>query len=60
MLGTYRLYVKEAVMKHEAHLTQGTIRYREDGNGEPLLRSSVVSTTNMRKLLWRARRKKLD
>jgi len=24
-------------MKHEAHLSQGTIRYREDGNGEPLL-----------------------
>ena len=24
-------------MKHEVHLPQGTIRYREDGNGEPLL-----------------------
>ena len=24
-------------MKHEAHLSQGTIRYREDGTGEPLL-----------------------
>jgi pimeloyl-ACP methyl ester carboxylesterase len=24
-------------MKHEVHLSQGTIRYREDGNGEPLL-----------------------
>ena len=24
-------------MKHEAHLSQGTIRYREDGSGEPLL-----------------------
>jgi pimeloyl-ACP methyl ester carboxylesterase len=24
-------------MKHEVHLQQGTIRYREDGNGEPLL-----------------------
>jgi pimeloyl-ACP methyl ester carboxylesterase len=24
-------------MKHEIHLSQGTIRYREDGTGEPLL-----------------------
>ena len=24
-------------MKHEVHLSQGTIRYQEDGNGEPLL-----------------------
>ena len=24
-------------MKHEVHLSQGTIRYREDGTGEPLL-----------------------
>jgi pimeloyl-ACP methyl ester carboxylesterase len=24
-------------VKHEAHLSQGTIRYREDGTGEPLL-----------------------
>ena len=24
-------------MKHEVHLPQGTIRYREDGTGEPLL-----------------------
>ncbi len=24
-------------MNHEAHLSQGTIRYREDGTGEPLL-----------------------
>ena len=37
MLDTYRLYVKEAFMKHEVHLPQGTIRYREDGTGEPLL-----------------------
>ena len=37
MLSTYRLYVKEAFMKHEVHLPQGTIRYREDGTGEPLL-----------------------
>jgi pimeloyl-ACP methyl ester carboxylesterase len=37
-------------MKHEVHLPQGTIRYREDGTGEPLL---FVHGVLVNGALWR-------
>ena len=37
-------------MKHEVHLSQGTIRYREDGTGEPLL---FVHGLGVNGTLWR-------
>jgi pimeloyl-ACP methyl ester carboxylesterase len=37
-------------MKHEVHLSQGTIRYREDGTGEPLL---FVHGLGVNGSLWR-------
>ena len=42
-------------MKHEVHLSQGTIRYREDGNGEPLLfvHGVVVNGDLWRKVVLR-------
>jgi pimeloyl-ACP methyl ester carboxylesterase len=42
-------------VKHEAHLSQGTIRYREDGTGEPLLfvHGVVVNGDLWRKVLPR-------
>lgn len=42
-------------MKHEVHLPQGTIRYREDGTGEPLLfvHGIVVNGSLWRKVIPR-------
>ena len=42
-------------MKHEVHLPQGTIRYREDGTGEPLLfvHGALVSGSLWRKVVPR-------
>jgi pimeloyl-ACP methyl ester carboxylesterase len=42
-------------MKHEVHLPQGTIRYREDGTGEPLLfvHGVVVNGSLWRKVVPR-------